>query len=299
MVQTEHKKITRLSYIHSKGLVKQVPPGEFRLELFLEDIVVDSVVYVEPTRLKDQLIPEDREEPIGIMFDMSIPVSNFGIYYHRPIDNLDNKYFEVLVERIMWMNEGIDFDGLKRVVEHIYSKWIKDKGSISKRSILKKILDLTPIFDTDENNITHSKSVFYKRNSLLSPAEKMKLTIKYRDRRISYLVGEIIHESAMIAMENHRVKDKLLRLGKKAVLQEVQTKKAIATVRTMLKHMHGKTATAIVEYNVNKVFKTEKAYNKYKKFLTLPSNAGNREVSRRLGISLSTVQQYKELRDGQ
>jgi len=288
----------RLSFIRLVGLIEPVLEGEFRLELFLEDIVPTSLVYVQPDRLRDQLIPEDREEIVGTIGGFSIPVSNFGVYYFNRIDKLESNYFEVAMQRLMWLNEGIDFEGLKKLTEYIHSRWIKDTKKIGKRDILKALLESVNM-DINSENITHTKNVFYSRSSLLSSKEKMRITIRYRNEKLSALLGELIHESAMVAIEVHELSEEsILKLGKTQVLREVQTRRAISTVRTMVKHMQGRTASALVEYNVDKIFKTKKAYVKYKKFLTLPEYTGNREMSRRLGVSLSTVQQYKSLRDG-
>lgn len=262
--------------------------GEFRDKLHYEDVLYDEVIIAKPNILQKEPIPEDREENIGVITWDSIPVGDIGSYYVKGVVDVTSNYFDRLAMRLLWINPNINLAGLNKMATFIHSNFIKNKG-ITKRQVLTELIVKNKLGGWDRNILNRTQLTFFKRKSFIRTEDKIRISKKVRHSFNSSILGELIHNSALIAIEEDL---KFIKVSNKRVF-ELAKNKEMTTIKTMMNHIREHTVAVLEEHNVNRYFKTKKTYEKYKEFLELPQGLTTREISKRLGVSLSTINIYR------
>ena len=259
--------------------------GEFRSKLRLEHVDRRGM---EVFNIVNKF---GKEEEVAILLDFYIRTP-FVVYYKRGFTSLTDPYLKELIWSFMYINQGIDVLGIKKMTEFLLAYYCNKVNEVP----IFTFEQLNPIvtvyvvnLGTTIPKLLYTSLVLYSKNSMFSSKEKQKYSLEVRHTKMAKLSGELIHNAAMTTIERINPDIKVTRPKVLVNMEEGDIK----SVKTLNKHIRDDTVDLLDKANKNRIFKTEKALTKYNQFLELPQGISNREVSKKLSISLSTVQKFR------
>ena len=261
--------------------------GEFRSKLAIEDVKLEGVDIFELQN------PHGRTEKVVSCIENPIKIPYIN-YFGSKITHKDDPYLMSLVFDLMYLNKGIDPLGVKKMIEFIIRravKWIGNKPMLKFEDIEETVKSYVRMSEKMSYEPLSDVIVLFERSTMLTPEERRSISLQCRSERNSNLHGALIHNAAITAID--LTKEQLI-ITRPRVLQQV-TKNKIKTIRTLNKHMRNDTIKLLEKANVGRLFNSEKSMEKFEKFLALPIGTTSREAAEQLGVSLSTITEFKNI----
>ena len=142
----------------------------------------------------------------------------------------------------------------------------------------------------EEYDLLTDVVILFERNTMLTAKERRSISMETRILRSTKLNGELIHNAAIIAIG---VEKERLLITKPRVLTHIEEQR-IRSVSTLNKHIREDTVDLLTKANRKRIFKTETSLDKFEKYLALHKGILSRDAADRLGVSLSTINQFKK-----
>ena len=285
--------------------IKKNSKGEFRYKLFIEHFEVepdphDADLNGKRVEIKLEKYP-DGEDVLGFLHrPVKIPYMNW-LFHTRIKDPYDKRLFH-MVMAYMYLNPGIDGYGLKKLTSHLLMYnvvkvpydgiAIKEKPAITFEELHPLVLSHAAQSELHECDLISQVLVAYSKDSKFNRTTKSKITRAIVHAWNGKLLGDVIHNTVCTLVDE----DLLLQITKPRIIKKTNASK-LSSVNTLSKHIRQDTTELMNVHNKYAPFRTQASREKYTKFLELPENLSNRMVSAELGISLSTVKQFRDLKD--
>ena len=263
--------------------------GQFRSKLCFEDVRKEGMDIYQVTNKYNRV----EKVAIGVHSPIKIPFVNF---YRNKISNVKDTYLLELVEDMMFFNIGIDPLGIKKMTEFLLKRVVRHVDGfpvISFEALHPKVEAYVQASMYKQFVLLTDAIVFFETQTMLSSEERREISVGARSTRGNILNGELIHNAAITAI---KVTQRQLQITKPRVLEQVDDHK-IKTVATLTRHIRQDTVDLLTKANTERHFKTEATLEKYQKFLELPQGILTRDAADKLKVSLSTINQFKKIKD--
>lgn len=269
------------------AIIKPVQSGEFRTGFCSDDLAGHFGQEFMMTA------PDGTQELTIYMKDLPIQVPYMRTYRSKKIFSLNQaEYIRQVVSDFLYFNEGIDRFGLGKLTTFLVNYICAKNSKITYEALYPVVLSIAG--NPDEPQLDSDLLVLFKRGSKIPSKERRKASLEARNLQHSELMGKIIHNATLMTIESTHAQ---LSITKFRVLEEAnKSGKELRSVRTMNNHILEKTERVFKKANADRYFKTEKSFNKFKKYLSLPPMSMD-AASKTLAISKSTVAQFKQLTD--
>ena len=275
----------------------------FRPQLNMEDVVsgegklVD--VYSSDSKLSNDNVVYSEKAVVFVGSPIVYPKMD---YLFRPwcrIKSLDDKIIDRLIMDLMFLNPNLSGLGVNRMTSWIVSFFVDTDEDGSKLVTYDQLLPISKRLcgmyrGGDVDIVQVDKLVLYKSNSLLLPDDRRWYSNKFRHEHISGLLGELIHQGAIIASENI---SSLRKISKSCVVHYTPSDK-VKTIKTYNKNVLPKTIRLIEDDNNYRYFSSDITEIKYKEFISIYDNKLPLDYyTDKLSISKRTAVEFKRYFD--
>jgi hypothetical protein len=273
--------------------VRRLGSSEFRSSLTFGDIVKGNGEVVHVSSSNSDLSNNDVQyfEDALVFIDRPIVIPNMPYLYNTRLYRLENVFLLRVVGDLVFLNPGIGARGINKMVSWIVRFLVGENDSGDKVLTYEQLRALVGgMIGLDHTIIENDRIIVYGRESLLEGSDKRWYSNHYRDRYMSILAGELIHQGALLAS---KVLYEKLILSKAMVLDHTKDIKAI---KTLNKHIEGRTVSFLEDENNKRFFKTQWTVDKFKKFVEIYDESISLSgYEEKLGISRKTAVEFKKI----
>lgn len=271
--------------------IKGVSKGEFRSKLSLEDIlpsITDEFYFI--------LNEYNRKERMLVMYKMPIAVPFMDYVFHIKVKSTSDKYLIRFIHDLMYFNQGIDDQGLKKMTSFIITSIVLFNKMIGKpcltfEQVYPVVCKEAALAELQGVETNSDKIVVFEKTTMLTTKQRRELTSETRYYRNSYLHEEVIHNKALTLVDKYPN----FAVGKRDVHTEVANRKGLKTYRSFNKHIADKTVKILEEaLNIRK-FKSAEEVEEFEKYQVLKDTHTTAEIAKELGISYSTIAKYSKI----
>jgi hypothetical protein len=273
--------------------VRRLGSSDFRSRLTVGDIVDGVGEVVEVSSSNAELSNDDIQyyEDALVFIDKPIVLPNMPYLYNTRLYRLDDVFLLRVIGDLVFLNPGIGSRGINKMVSWIVRFLVGENDSGDKVLSYEQLHPMVGgMIGLPHVIIENDRIIVYQRESLLEGSDKRWYSNHYRDRYMSILAGELIHQGALLASK--RLYEKLI-LSKGMVLHHT---KDINAIKTLNKHIEDRTVSFLEDENNKRYFKTKVSVDKFKKFVEIYdesiSLSGYEEM---LGISRKTAVEFKRI----
>jgi len=280
--------------------IKRMKPDYFRFTLTRDDLVDEktSGSLLQVLSSKDSSVIE-----YAILLDgyIAYPYIHYSKYHKIHSDEYND--LKELACSYLFLNPGIGTGGLNKMADFIsrhHLKYIKEVPSFSFEEVLQACTDMNAEYPYSPPITERPKMLLFQPNSKLSSDDKRKYTNFARGNHIKSLWEEIIYVSAdhaisntkpyIIVSRNHVMKSSNVLADDKKIV------KPITSNGIYHKYINDKTKKLLAK-DSEKRFIHEGSEQKLNQFLELDPSLSSRKISKELGVSLSTVAEFRRIRD--
>lgn len=285
--------------------IKNNTTGIVRDKLFLEDIHIEHYeVAIEFGLIK---FLEGYNEPILVLKE-PLKVPKLNKFYASKIKSITDPYLLDLCKRLLYLNPNPDVLMQKKITEFILMRFsvmeLVESEVKLEEELYKPALKFEEVFLVLSQALVSIKSfgtyeplnetmVLFSRQSELGKKDKIRISKQCRGERVFELMENAIHTVAEVLMDDDNMVTVTTSRIKSTNL--VRTSQNSASLNTIKKYMSSRTKAAIEDYNVLAPFKSIKTQENYEKFLALDKTLSLNEYVEILGVSKSTIVEFKKL----
>lgn len=272
----------------------------FRPQLSMEDVVSGQGELIDVYSSDVNLSSEEVQfsEKALLFLDKPIVYPNMTYLFSMRLRSLDNPILERLIRDLMFLNPHLKDEGVKKMTSWIISFFV---GVNDDKKKFITYEDLLPIaykyceeyYGGDVEIIESDKIILYKANSLLLSDDKRWHTNQYRNKKISKMLGEVIHQGVILASETlHRN----LKISKSSVV-EYSRSEEVRTVRKMNFHILPESEKMLNDENSRRYFLRQDTLDKYVAFEDIYEEGKPLDYYvNQLNISKTTALEFRNLK---
>jgi hypothetical protein len=269
----------------------------FRPKLSVQDVKIGFGDEVEIFSSNESLSNDDVQysEKALLFLDKPICVPNMNYLFVRKLNSLKDNMLERLVRDLMFLNPSLSGQGANTMTSWILGFFVASgedgKKVITYEQLLPKVIFLCEKYEGGDVDIIESnKVILYKKESLLTPDNKRWYSNYYRNKRMSYLRGEIIHEAAILAS---KIEHRLLKISKPIVLDHANE---INNMKALNKHIEERTIRFLEDENKYKPLVSRKTTEKFDLFKKVYQEGVPLDFyTKELSVSKCTAVAFKKL----
>jgi hypothetical protein len=272
--------------------IKRTPKAGFRVTLYIEDVEVGMSDY-------STVVFDSNGEPEAVLIlDPVLDYPDIGMFYRNKISGLSDPKLGKLLNRLKYLNPGIDKEGIKKLTDFVirnFTKIVKTEDRFSAAVTHEELSPvITALFSSkikvDMDDIYLTKHVLYMSDSKLSKNDKISISKRARNKVMSRLYGELLHEIANDLVEQA---DRIRIVTKPQVFAEANNTEKKSDV-TWNKHLIDKTKNLLKAAKEQGLSARPELIEKYKIFLQLPKDVSFDKAVEKLKVSKSTIKKFKD-----
>jgi len=265
--------------------IKKVRKGEFRSRLALEDVEVDK-----NTEMYSITNTYNREESVMVCCKDPIPCPLMQYIFYLKITTIKDKYLKRMVGDLMYLNPGIDAEGIRKMTMFIVTSLVykkPDSGySLTYEELHPVVEKLAAIAEIEGVEVYADKVVLFEKDTMLTGNERQQIGAQTRAYRDGYLNSEIIHNKALQIVGRQEP----YAVSKVVVHKEVKDKKGLKTIKTFNKHIAGKTLKVLEESLEERKFRSPREADQFEVYKDCrEKKMSTAQMVKKMGVSFSTL----------
>lgn len=279
--------------------IKDVVKGGFRTKLMPGNIVAG---------LSDYLVLVESEDKLrhggALVLVPALDYPDIGVFYRKKLYGIDDPALSSLLNRLKYLNGGIDSFGKKRLTEYIvrYFSIVHKVDGIFSSSISYE--ELRPRVDSvmgsrvlDMDDIYMKKSVLYDEDATLGVQDRRIFTREINSSKLIRMRADLIHEVANAIYEDY---DYRLIVTKNKVRQNtvINVKGDVMDPKTFRKYLRKDTIKLLEVSAEMGLSSREGVVEKYLQFLELPFGTTLDIVVERLKVGKGTAKKFVDYARG-
>lgn len=278
--------------------IKLLGDSDFRPQLSSQDVKKGYGLEVDVFSSNESMSNHGIEysEKALLFLDKPICVPNTSYLFQRRLYSIkDDKKIERVVKDLMFINPNINEYGIKNMTSWIVNFYVYTNDAGKKRITHEQLLPKVSYYcekykGGDVDIIESSKVVLYKKDSLLTPEDKRWYSNHFRNKTVSKMLGDAIHEAAILAAETEH---EYLKLTYAILLDHTDKIKDIKTIK---RNVEERTVRFFEDENKVRCIETRTTAEKFNSFKEVYDNNYPLDFyTKELNISKTTAVGFKKL----